>query len=106
MRGSVFFCSILSVWRKLQPKNVVTLALYQPSKMTVLGMCLPNLPPTYTLSIYVGETQTPPAVTDSLKWTRPWNMPEREPIQWAGVDGPCFWAALRPYLITRYIHWG
>lgn len=49
---------------------------------------LPNLSSTYTLSIDVGETQTPPAVTDSLKWSRPWKVPEREPLQWTGVDGP------------------
>lgn len=62
---------------------------YQPSKMTVLGMWLPNLSPTYTLSIYVGKT--PPTVTGSLKWSRPWKVPEREPTQWTAVYG--LWTA-------------
>lgn len=48
--------------------------------MTVLGMWIPYLPPTYTLSIYVEETQTPPAVTDSLKWSGPWKVPGESPF--------------------------
>lgn len=93
MRGSIFFCSIFSVWRKL-----LLLPDYQPSKTTVLGMWLPNLSPTFTLSIYVGETQTPPAVTGSLKWSRPWKVPE-SPLSGLECMGHAFGYLVRAELL-------